>query len=94
VIIQGLKALLFLVLGAAAGGAYLGALGWNVRLYCAATAVLLALSIHLLRLLAIVIVFVAIAHAGAPALLWSFAGFHVTRLSSLRLKLLPFETVP
>jgi F1F0 ATPase subunit 2 len=92
--IHGSTAPFFLVLGAGTGGAYLGALGWNVRLYCGATRMLLALWIHLLRLLTIVIVFAAIARVGPASLLWSFAGFQITRLSILTLKFIPSRTVP
>jgi F1F0 ATPase subunit 2 len=88
-----MKPLIFLAVGAIAGASYLGALGWNVRLYCRETDIHVALGIHLLRLLAVVITFVAIARAGAAPLLWSFAGFHITRLSTLGLKVFPSETV-
>jgi F1F0 ATPase subunit 2 len=88
-----MKPLIFLAVGAIAGGSYLGALEWNVRLYCRETGIRLALAIHLLRLLAVVIIFVAIARAGAAPLLWSFAGFHITRLSTLGLKAFPSGTL-
>jgi len=91
--IQGLKPLIFLIVGALAGGSYLGALGWNVRLYCRETGIHLALAIHLFRLLAIVVIFLAIAHAGVAPLLWSFAGFHITRLSTLGLKVFPSKSL-
>jgi F1F0 ATPase subunit 2 len=92
--LQGLKPLLFLVLGAALGMAFFGALAWNVRLYCGNSGTRLAPLIHAIRLLGMAAVFVGIAELGAAPLLSALAGFHLARVFAIRAKGLAFETVP
>jgi F1F0 ATPase subunit 2 len=92
--LQGLKPLLFLVLGAALGIAFFGALAWNVRLYCGNSGTRLAPLIHAMRLLGVAAVFVAIAELGAASLLSALAGFQLARIFAIRAKGLAFETVP
>ena len=67
--VQGLKVLIFLFLGAVLGVAYLGALAWDVRLYCRGSRTALALSLHTLRFLGTAAIFVPIARTGAVPLL-------------------------
>jgi F1F0 ATPase subunit 2 len=90
--IHGLKPLLFLLLGAALGVAFFGALAWNVRLYCGTSATRLAPLIHALRLLGIAAVFVGIAEFGAAPLLSALAGFQLARILAIRAKGLALET--
>lgn len=92
--LQGLKPLLFLVLGAALGIAFFGALAWNVRLYCGNSGTRLAPLIHAMRLLGVAAVFVGIAELGAAPLLSALAGFQLARIFAIRAKGLAFETVP
>lgn len=92
--LHGLKPLLFLVLGAALGMAFFGALAWNVRLYCGNSGPRLAPLIHAMRLLGTVAVFVGIAELGAAPLLSALAGFQLARVFAIRAKGLAFETVP
>jgi hypothetical protein len=68
----------FLALGAGFGGAYLGALAWNVRLYCAGNTAT-ALLLHVMRLLGTAVVFLMFAEAGAGSLFSSFLGFQLAR---------------
>jgi len=77
---EGLKLMIFLALGALFGAAYLGALQWNVRLYCRGSGTSFALMIHAMRLLGAAAVFVAMARAGAAPLLSAAAGFHCVRI--------------
>jgi F1F0 ATPase subunit 2 len=90
---ESVKLMIFLALGALLGAAYLGALQWNVRLYCRGSGAPLALMIHALRLLGSAAVFVAIAQAGAAPLLSAAAGFHCMRIFALGTKRWPSETV-
>jgi hypothetical protein len=76
--LQSLHLLAFLGLGAGLGAAYLGALAWNVRLYCAGSTVL-ALMVHLLRFVAMAAILVACVRSGAAPLLSSFVGFQLAR---------------
>jgi F1F0 ATPase subunit 2 len=78
----------FLVLGAALGVAYLSALAWNVRLYCAGFSAL-AWSLHLLRFVSTVAIFFALAQSGPVPLLSGFAGFQLTRVVGCAVRLPP-----
>jgi N-ATPase, AtpR subunit len=78
---QALRLLAFLAFGAGFGAAYLSALSWNARLYCAGF-VPLALSVHLVRFVGTVALFLALARTGAAPLLSSFAGFQLSRILS------------
>jgi hypothetical protein len=84
----GLQLLLFFALGAAFGAGYLTVLAWNVGFYCGGSSRWLAASIHLLRLLGTAGIFVAIARMGAAPLLWSLAGFQLTRIFGVGAKVL------
>jgi F1F0 ATPase subunit 2 len=91
--LQSLKFLLFLVLGAAFGLAFFGALAWNVRLYCGSSGTRFAPLVHAMRLLGLAAVFVRIAELGAAPLLLTLAGFQLARVFAIRAKGLAFETV-
>ena len=84
--------LTFLALGSVLGAAYLSALAWNVRLYCAGST-LLALVLHALRFLATAAILVALARSGAAPLLSSFVGFQLTRIFALGARYLPSEAL-
>jgi F1F0 ATPase subunit 2 len=92
--VQFLKPLLFLVLGAALGMAFFGALAWNVRLYCGHSGTRLTPLIHAMRLLGMAAAFAGIAEVGAAPLLSALAGFQLARLFAVRAKGLGFETAP
>jgi len=89
---QPLQLLTFLALGTALGAAYLSALAWNVRLYCAG-ATPLALLLHLLRFLGMAAILVALARSGAAPLLWSFVGFELTRVAAFGGRYFPLEAL-
>jgi hypothetical protein len=91
---EGVKLMIFVALGALLGVAYLGALQWNVRLYCRGSGTQLALTIHALRLLGAAAALVAMAQAGAAPLLSAAAGFHCFRIFALGAKRWPSEAVP
>jgi F1F0 ATPase subunit 2 len=88
-----LKLLTFLLLGSLLGLTYLGALSWNVRLYCRRSSHPVALSIHAVRFLGTAAVFVAIARTGAASLLSTLAGFQFVRIFVLRAKRLSQEVM-
>ena len=79
-----LKAPVFLALGVALGVAYFGALRWNVSLYCGGERIALALSIHILRLLAAAAIFIPVARSGLAPLLSTLAGFQLAKLLAIR----------
>jgi hypothetical protein len=85
-----LQPLAFLAFGAGLGAAYLAALAWNVRLYCAGST-LGALSLHLTRFLGLAAILVALARSGAGPLLSSFAGFQLARALVYVTALFPLE---
>jgi F1F0 ATPase subunit 2 len=87
---QSLQLLAFLALGAAFGGLYMGALAWNVRLYCAGS-ILPAMSLHLLRFLGAAAILVAFARTGAAPLLWSVVGFQLARVFVFSAKFFTLE---
>jgi hypothetical protein len=78
-IVQTLRLMFFLALGAGLGAGYLAALACNVHLYCGRLT-LLALSIHILRWVGTAAIFVALAKRGGTPLLSSFVGFELTRM--------------
>jgi F1F0 ATPase subunit 2 len=82
----GVKLMIFLALGALFGAAYLGALEWNVRLYCRGSSTPFAAMIHALRLLGAGAIFVAIAQAGAAPLLSASLGFQCVRIFAVGAK--------
>ncbi len=90
---EGVRLMIFLALGALLGVAYLGALRWNVRLYCRGSGAPLALIIHALRLLGAAAVLVAMAQAGAAPLLSAAAGFQCIRIFVLGAKRWPSEAL-
>ena len=90
---EGVKLMIFLALGALLGVAYLGALQWNVRLYCRGSSASLALMIHALRWLGAAAILVAMARAGAVPLLSAAAGFHCVRIFALGAKRGPLEAL-
>jgi hypothetical protein len=70
----------FFALGAIVAAVYLGALQWNIRLYCHSNPTL-AFVFHALRLWGMAAVLALIARAaGAAALLAAFAGFEAARI--------------
>jgi len=91
---EGLKLMIFLALGALFGAAYLGALQWNVRLYCRGSGTPFAAMMHALRLLGAGAIFVAIARAGAAPLLSAVAGFHCVRIFAVSAKRWSSEALP
>ncbi len=78
-----LRILMFALLGASLGYAYLSALGWNVRLYLGRGAAWIALLLHPIRLLAIGAAFTLFARQGALALLSSVIGFQAMRTAAI-----------
>lgn len=91
---EGLELTIFLVLGALLCAAYLGALRWNVRLYCRGRGAPLALMIHVLRMLGTAAAFAAMARAGAAPLLCAAAGFHCVRIFALGAQRRSSEALP
>jgi hypothetical protein len=89
---QALRLLAFLAFGAGFGAAYLSALSWNARLYCAGL-IPLALSLHLLRFVGTVALFLELARTGAAPLLSSFAGFQLSRILSCGSRFLTSEAL-
>jgi hypothetical protein len=87
-----LQSIEFLALGAALGAAYLTALAWNVRLYCAGST-LGALSLHLTRFLGLAAILLALARSGASPFLSSFAGFQLARAFVYFTAFFPLEKV-
>jgi F1F0 ATPase subunit 2 len=92
--ILGLKLLACLILGAAFGAAFFGALEWNVRLYSRNAATRLASLIHLTRFLVMAIVFVGFADLGAAPLFSALAGFQLVRIFAVSAKAAALEGVP
>jgi F1F0 ATPase subunit 2 len=90
--VQPLQLLAFLALGTTLGAAYLSALAWNVRLYCAGSTPL-ALLLHLLRFLGTAAILVALARSGAAPLLSSFVGFQLTRIVTFGARYFPSEAL-
>jgi F1F0 ATPase subunit 2 len=74
-----MRALPYGLLGAVIGIAYIGALGWNVRLYLGHGIGWGGLLVHTLRLLIVAAAFTICARQGALPLLSSLVGFLVTR---------------
>ena len=70
----------FLALGAAFAFAFLGALEWNVRLYCGLSGGRLAFFIHALRWVGAAVVFTAAAKFGPGALLSVLIGFQLAKV--------------
>jgi F1F0 ATPase subunit 2 len=77
----------FASLGAIFNAAYLGALAWNVRLYCLRFTPL-ALLLHLVRIIVTAAIFLALARAGAAPLLSGLVGFELTRIVRCRATLI------
>jgi F1F0 ATPase subunit 2 len=70
----------FFALGAIGAALYLGALEWNIRLYCRSNSKL-AFLFHILRLCGMAAVLAFIAHAaGAAALVAAVGGFEAARI--------------
>jgi F1F0 ATPase subunit 2 len=70
----------FFALGTIGAALYLGALGWNIRLYSRSNSKL-ALRVHILRLCGIAAMLALIARsAGAAALLAAVGGFETARI--------------
>jgi F1F0 ATPase subunit 2 len=70
----------FFALGAIGAALYLGALAWNIRLYCRSNSKL-ALLLHILRFCGMAAVLALIARlAGAAALLAAVGGFEAARI--------------
>jgi F1F0 ATPase subunit 2 len=70
----------FFALGAIGAALYMGALEWNIRLYCRSNSKL-AFLFHILRLCGMAGVLAFIAHAaGAAALLAAVGGFEAARI--------------
>jgi F1F0 ATPase subunit 2 len=78
-----LRIVLYALLGALIGAAYLEALEWNVQLYALRGVGWNALLIHLARFGVAGAAFTLCARRGAAPLLASFAGFLVMRTLSL-----------
>jgi hypothetical protein len=80
-------------LGTIVAAAYLGALEWNIRLYCRSSP-RLAFVFHALRLSGMAAVLVLIVRAaGAAALLASIGGFEAVRLLLVGAKALRAEDI-
>jgi F1F0 ATPase subunit 2 len=74
-----MQVLPYTMFGALIGVAYLGLLGWNVRLYADRGAAWSAMIVHLMRLVVIGAAFTLCARQGALPLLSSLAGFQIVR---------------
>jgi F1F0 ATPase subunit 2 len=74
-----MRAVPYALLGALIGIAYVGALGWNVRLYVDHGVGSAGLLLHAFRLLSVAVAFIICARHGALPLLSSLVGFLVTR---------------
>ncbi len=88
-----LKLLGCLILGAAFGAAFFGALEWNVRLYSRNAATRLASFIHLTRFVVIAVVFLGFAELGAAPLFSALAGFQLVRIFAIITKTAVLEGV-
>lgn len=78
-----MRALPYSMFGALIGAAYVGSLGWNVRLYADRGAAWSALLAHLMRLVMIGAAFTLCARQGALPLLSSLAGFQIVRTGAV-----------
>jgi hypothetical protein len=88
--LRALRLLAFVALGGGLGAAYLNALAWNVRLYCARL-IPLAPLLHLLRFAGTALLFVGLARCGAAPLLSTFVGFQLARVVGCAGRLLLWE---
>ena len=82
----------FATLGALLAFAYLGALGYNIRLYLEAGTGWLALLVHMTRLLATGVTLTLCARQGALALLSSIAGFQVMKTFAINQRAIQDES--